>query len=104
MTRYWDNWAESLELVMRFISCRNWSSVGVVAIVGIFSMPVRGKRTCFVACAVTRCECVRLLVRESRKSDADAGWMWSVRGGGGPLLAFFDGRFSDRDKGDSDQQ
>lgn len=47
---------------------------------------------------------MRLLVRESRKSDADAGWMWSVRGGGGPLLAFFDGRFSDRDKGDSDQQ
>lgn len=36
MTRYWDSWAESLELVMRFISCRNWSSVGVVAIVGIF--------------------------------------------------------------------
>lgn len=34
MTRYWDSWAESLELVMRFISCRNWSSVGV-AIVGI---------------------------------------------------------------------
>lgn len=29
MTRYWDSCAESLESVMRFISVRNWSSVGV---------------------------------------------------------------------------
>lgn len=54
MTRYWDSWAESLELVMRFISCRNWSSVGVAIV--RFRLPVCGKRTCFVACVVTRCE------------------------------------------------
>lgn len=29
MTRYWDSCAESFESVMRFISVRNWSSVGV---------------------------------------------------------------------------
>ena len=29
MTRYEDSCAESLERVMRFISVRNWSSVGV---------------------------------------------------------------------------
>jgi len=103
MTRYWDSWAESLELVMRFISCRNWSSVGVVAIVGIFQCQFVGRGRVSLR-VLSRAANMRLLVRDSRKSDADAGWRWSVRGGGGPLLAFFDGRFSDRDKGDSDQQ
>lgn len=32
MTRYWDSCAESLESVMRFISERNWSSVGVAMV------------------------------------------------------------------------
>lgn len=56
MTRYWDSWAESLELVMRFISCRNWSSVGV-AIVGI-SLPGscgRGSVRCVLLRAANAC-------------------------------------------------
>lgn len=36
MTRYWDSCAESLESVMRFISVRNWSSVGVAMMLQMF--------------------------------------------------------------------
>lgn len=55
MTRYWDRRAESLERVMRFISERNWSSVGVAIFLWCFGYGL------FEGSVVKRVLCSRLL-------------------------------------------
>lgn len=68
MTRYWDSWAESLESVMRFISERNWSSVGVAIFVVSGDGLLNG--VWLNACWVQG--------RWSRKSHAALKMWWSV--------------------------